>query len=229
MRRAYGTIAGWIVIGAMLSAAHAGTGQAPGKAVHETAANSAHIGIQGIIVEGGAGSFGLLSGQTQINVQMQGWNWYADYSALDGDRATVFGPMTAALFKSHTIRPDAVYVADLKTYFQNGSAPPAAEQPSLASYVFHNEPLGDYVSLSGKVSAVAGGQLRIAVPGGTLTVDTTQLAGGGELAGSPVGNIRTKDRVAVFGSVDDQFWSKLSIRADDIVKLAMATPDDTPR
>jgi hypothetical protein len=219
----------WLVTGLWACAAHAGPSRAAGEGVQKSAASTGRIGIQGIIVQGGPGSFGLLSGQTQINVQMQGWKWYGNYAALDGDRVTVFGPITAALFKSHKIRPDAIYVADLKTYFRNGSAAPAVGSPSLASYIFHNEPLGDYLSLSGRVSAVADGQLQIAVPGGSLNVDTTQLAGGGELAGSPVGNIERQDRIAVFGSVDDQFWSKLSIRADDIVKLAIATPDNAPR
>jgi hypothetical protein len=229
MRTVRRTIAVGFLAGTLFCAAYAGPSRAPDKGAPQSAAGNSRIGIQGIVVEGGTGSFGLLSGQTEINVQMHGWKWYGDYAALDGDRATVFGPITAALFKSHTLRPDAVYVADLKTYFQNGSASTAAGQPSLASYIFHNEPLGDYVSLSGRVSSVAGGKLQIAVPGGPLNVDTTELAGGGELAGSPVGNIERNDRVAVFGSVDDEFWSKLSIRADDIVKLAMATPDNTPR
>lgn len=225
MKRAGASIAGLLLGGTLVCAAHAASGRPAVNPIRE----QARIGIQGIVVEGGPGSFVLLSGETRIDVSMRNWKWYGNYAALDGDRATVFGPMSAALFKRHMIQPDAIYVADLKTYFQNGTARSAAEQPSLASYIFRNEPLGDYVSLSGKVSAVGDGRLKIAVPGGTLTVDTTALAGGGELAGSPVGNVQTKDRVAVVGSVDDEFWSKLTIRADDIVKLAMATPADAPR
>lgn len=220
MNRVGAPIAGLLLSSTLICIAHAAPGQPAANPLRE----QGRIGIQGIVVEGGPGSFVLLSGQTRINVSMRNWKWYDDYAALDGDRTTVFGPMSPALFKSHTFKPDAVYVADLKTYFQNGTAPPAVEQPSLASYIFRNEPLGDYVSLSGKVSAVGDGRLKISVPGGTLTVDTTRLAGGGELAGSPVGDLQIKDRVAVVGSVDDEFWSKLTIRADDIVKLAMATP-----
>lgn len=176
------------------------------------------IAIQGIVVEGGQHSFTLLSGEARISCQMQDWDWYENYSVLDMRRVIVFAPTDPALFRSRVVRPDGIYVADLRTYYRN-AATAAGDGQSIASHFLPTEPVGDYITVSGVVESRSQGRFVLETGGTQLTVDVHKMASSDQLARSALDGIAPGDRVTVYGDIGDRFWDDRLIEAVDVVKL----------
>lgn len=207
-----------------------------GAAAAQDAGPGAHgtVAIEGEVVLGSAGGFELLTGPVRLDIVMEDWDWYYDYSVLDNDRVVVYGPMSRELFDTHSFRPHRVYVADVRSYYVrgegDGDAAATGTEAPIVSHFSSTEPAADTISVIGSVTAVGGDEVILEAGGVRLTVET------GEMAGTPalepvLAEIGVDDRLLVIGEPAADFLRNQTIIGIDVVKLAdpATTESASPR
>ncbi len=166
-----------------------------------------------------ATSFMLDYGEDDITVELDKFDWDVERSVMQGEWVTVTGRLDRNLFDNRSIEAATVYVPRLNEYLY---ANPADEEGDL-SLTHHIAPVhvptadeGDWLSFSGRVTAVDGDEIMVDTGISSLQVDTSPIPG--DLV-SP--SVEIGDRVLVTGEMDAaDLFDDREVEANSITKLS---------
>lgn len=182
--------------------------------------DDAWISISGEVESVNVDSFLLDYGDGLVTVEMNGWDWYAENSALlAGDLVTVYGEIDDDFFEATTIEADSVYVESLGSYFY---ASPADEESWVLGqpvYTVTTPIVVANVEVRGMVESVGEREFTIGTGTTDLTVDTSNLPYN-PLDDEGFQQIDTGDYVLVNGIMDSGFIGDVELDADYVVTLS---------
>ena len=137
---------------------------------------------------------------------------------MSGDRVTVTGRMDRDLYDTRSIEAATVYIPRLNEYLY---ADPADEEGDLsvtrsfAPGLFAGADEGDWLSFSGRVTAVDGDEITVDTGISSMRVDTSPIPGDLDPPSVAIG-----DRVLVSGVMDAaDLFDQREVEASSVTKL----------
>lgn len=179
---------------------------APALAAAAGAAGAEHVTIGGYVRATAAQGFTIESEGLLIRVNMERWGWQQDYAAFENSAVVVSAPLRHVDFRSRSLRPDAVYIGSVDTYYR------LEDDSSVESYVMKNAPSSGFAWVRATVQSVEGGKLGL--EDALVAIDTSRL--NGDMAAQ----LHAGDRVVVRGPADAEFWTRRRLRAARVEPLA---------
>lgn len=160
-----------IVTNGTMAASTAGTGPSPAAAAMADSRDGSLLTIAGKVVAAAPEWFRLRTGDEEITVEMDDWDWYQEGKAIKvGDQVTVTGRVDKGLWEQSRIEASSVFVRNLGVSFlANG----ADEEERTAALVQVGQAT---TSALGHVSNVEGQELTVGSIDGPIRVDVSQLA-----------------------------------------------------
>lgn len=165
-----------------------------------------------------ATGFMLDYGEDDILIEMDDFDFAEGGALMAGDRVTVTGRMDRSLYESRSIEAASVYIPRRLEYIY--ANPMDEEGDWMFSPDFAPGPLSqpyddDWLSFTGRVTAVDGNAITVSDQMAEYRVDTS------EAVGDEVGTtIAVGDRVLVTGKLDGaDLFDKREVEADSVIKL----------
>lgn len=166
-----------------------------------------------------ATSFVLDYGVDDITVEMDKFNWAVDRSMLPGEKVTVTGRMDRHFNDSRTIEAATVYVPRLNEYLYADPEDEEGDRSMLGNLTPQLPPPaeeGDWLSFTGRVTAVDGDEITVTNQANEYRVDTSPVPG--DLVETTV---EVGDRVMVSGEMDAaDLFEERAVEADSVIKLS---------
>lgn len=183
-----------------------------------TADNGEWLSMTGEVASVSGDQFTLDYGDNDITVEMDDFDGYDDNFLIAGDNVTVTGRIDSDFVTDKTIEASSVYVKSLNEYFYASSADEEDGYYSYAATNYWDD--GDWISLTGEVTSVDGGEFTLDAGFNDYVVDI------GELAANPLDDkgdekIKVGERVVVSGEFDGfDLFSEDAIDAQSITTLS---------
>lgn len=210
----------WVIVGiCALSAGIAAPVQAQDIA---TTYDEEWISLTGTVDTVGVTSFVLDYGDNDITVELDRFDWDIAKSGLAGQQVTVTGRMDRNLYDQRSIEAGLVYVPAQAEYIYANPADEEGDPTEALSFapgLFAGAREGDWLSFSGRVTAIEGDEIMVDTGVATLRVDTSILPGA---LASP--SVDIGDRVLVTGIMDaPDLFDKREVEANSVTKLTDAS------
>lgn len=203
-------------------AAQAGAGDAtagaPARAVEQVA-------ISGIITDASGRTFRLDYGDGEITVNMAGWRSYTELERGEqplfdiGDNVTVTGVVDDALYRARRLEAVTVYVRDRDSFYTvnpHVGGRPWSLRPMPGSPLIGADPTT--ITVSGRVSEIAGDTLSLDVGDSTVSVDTAPMTYD-PLDDIGAQRVRKGDWVQVSGRLGNGFFQERRLGAKRITGI----------
>ncbi len=176
------------------------------------------LSLTGKVASVSGDKFTLDYGENDIAVEMDDFDVYDENFLIEGDKVTVTGLVDTDFVENKTLEASSVYVDSLNEYFYASSAD---EEDGYYSYVANDFwDGGDWVSVTGKVSAVDTGQFTLDAGAREYDVDISQLSYN-PLDDKGVEQIEVGERVVVSGEFDDiDLFSDDEVEAEAVTTLS---------
>ena len=191
----------------MTAAEPAAPAPSPTAAALSGAQDGSLMTLAGTVVAAAPDWFRLKSGDEEVTVEMDDWDWYQEGKALKvGDVVTVTGRVDKGLWQQRKIEASSVYVRNLGVSFlANG----ADEEERTAALIQVGTAT---TSAQGVVSAVEGQEFTVGSMTGPVRVDMSDLETKPKVA--------TGDRVYSWGNFDVDAAEGVEMKAQGVVLLS---------
>ncbi len=176
------------------------------------------LSLTGKVASVSGDEFTLDYGTNDVTVEMDDFDTYDENLLIEGDKVTVTGLVDKDFVDNRTLEASSVYVDSLNEYFYASSAD---EEDGYYSYVANDFwDGGDWVSVTGEVSAVDKGQFTVDAGVREYDVDISQLSYN-PLDDKGVEKIEVGERVVVSGEFDDvDLFSDDEVQAEAVTTLS---------
>ena len=192
-----------------------GTTPSPTAAALADARDGSLLTLGGRVVSTGPDWFRLKSGDEELTVEMDDWDWYQEGRALKvGDEVTVTGRVDKGLWEQSKVEASSVFVHNLGVSFlANG----ADEEERTAALMQVGTAT---TSALGHVSAVEGQEFTVGSMNGPVRVDMSQL--------KTKPKLKVGDRIYTWGDLDVDVTEGVEMMAQGLTLLsADRTKEDT--
>ncbi|NCC22686.1 MAG: hypothetical protein EOM26_09540 [Alphaproteobacteria bacterium] len=182
------------------------------------------IVISGTVAEVDGDEFVLNYGEGRVTVEMDDWDWFLNEAEalIPGERVTVSGWIDDDLFEGREIEAETVYVSDRYTrYFEDPEVGTRSPDTFVYSYTGIT-PDESWISTSGRIESIDGRAFTLANDAGEIRVETGTL-GYNPMDEDGFQKLEAGDRVYVSGLLDNDFFERRTIEANQVVTLSEQT------
>lgn len=176
--------------------------------------------LTGTVASVSGETFTLDYGDDDITVEMDDQDWLDENRLRKGDFVTVAGRMDNDFFESKKIEASSVYVDSINEFFFASAAD--EEEASYVALVHDFLQDGEWVSLTGEVTAVDGQDIKLDAGLYEYDIDANSLSYN-PFDDEGKERIQVGERIMVYGHMDDaDLFDDREIEASSIITLSSA-------